>query len=148
MDIDYQTFEAGDFSCLPALSNGCAASIGYIADHIPRKDSVVVLASGIDAEGQSEVVGYILATVNEEGAFIHNVHVQEIYRRKGHATRLLDHLANAVEHGMGAGPIKLFVADNNANAVMCYLENQFVVEARIPNCREANVATLLMTRQI
>lgn len=147
MDIDYQTFEAGDFTCLPVMSNGCAASIGYIADHIPRKDSVVVLASGKDAEGQGEVAGYILATANEDGVFIHNVHVQESYRLNHIATRMLAHLAVNVDHGLGAYPIKLFVADNNAAALKCYFGAGFKLEARIPNCREANVATLLMTRQ-
>uniref|UniRef100_A0AB39CE28 N-acetyltransferase domain-containing protein n=1 Tax=Pseudomonas phage HRDY3 TaxID=3236930 RepID=A0AB39CE28_9VIRU len=145
MDIDYQTFEAGDFTCLPAMSNGCAASIGYIADHIPRKDSVVVLATGIDAEGKQEVAGYILATANHDGVFIHNVHVQEIYRRNYVATGMLTHLVDMVDHGMGSRPIKLFVADNNAAGIACYLANGFHQQARIPNCREANVATLLMT---
>jgi len=147
MDIDYQTFEAGDFTCLPAMSNGCAASIGYIADHIPRKDSVVVMASCKDANGQPEVVGYILATSNEQGTFIHNVHVQEVHRRKKVATRLLARLRGlVVERHNVLTPINLFVVEENFAAFACYLACGFQVRARIPNCKEANATTLLMTR--
>ena len=143
MDIDYQTYEAGDFTCLPVMSNGCAASIGYIADHIPRKGSVIILAQGKDAEGQWEVAGYILATVGDDGIFIHNVHVQELYRRNGVATNLLKIMYRMTEQS-GNYPIKLFVADNNEAAIKCYRAAGFAVESRIPNCREFGVATLLM----
>nr|DAF93382.1 MAG TPA: acetyltransferase [Myoviridae sp. ctshb19] len=146
MDIDYQTFEAGDFTCLPVLSNGCAASIGFIADHIPRKDSVVVLASGIDAEGQREVAGHILATANEQGIYIHTVNVMENYRRKGIATCMLAKVENLIDEGTANFPISLFTDSDNKAAVLCYIAAGFKITARIPNCRESGEVRLAMQK--
>lgn len=146
MDIDYQTFEAGDFSCLPVLSNGCAASIGFIADHIPRKDSVVVLASGIDAEGKQEVAGYIMATANDMGIYIHQVQVLEKFHRQGIASNMLSRIESLVWKGTAKYPIQLFTGEENEAAVQCYIKAGFSVMMRIPNCREARDVRLIMQK--
>jgi ribosomal protein S18 acetylase RimI-like enzyme len=146
MDIDYQTFEAGDFTCLPAMSNGCAASIGFIADHIPRKDSVVIMATGKDAEGQPEVAGHILATANEMGIYVHTVNVMENYRRQGIATRMLAEVERLIDLGTAQYPISLFTDNENVAAVRCYKSAGFTVALMIPNCRESGEIRLAMQK--
>lgn len=147
MDIDYQTFESGDFNCLLVMSNGCAESIGYIADHIPRKDSVTVMASCKNGETQEkEVAGYLLATANEQGVYIHNVHVQENYRRKGIATKMLKAVDNLIWEGTASYPIMLFTGEENDAAMRCYKSAGYTVALRIPNCRNSGEARIALRK--
>jgi ribosomal protein S18 acetylase RimI-like enzyme len=147
MDIDYQTFESGDFSCLLVLSNGCADSIGYIADHIPRKDSVLVVASHMNVEAQEkEVAGYVMATANEQGVYIHNVHVLENFQRKGIATKMLMEIEKLIWNGKAAFPITLFTDEENEAAMKCYAGAGFSVALRIPNCRNSGEARIALRK--
>lgn len=147
MDIDYQSFEAGDFSCLLVMSNGCADSIGYIADHIPRKDSVLVVASHKNDESQEkEVAGYIMATANKQGIYIHNVLVLEKFQRKGIATKMLVEIEKLIWNGKAAFPIMLFTGEENVAAMNCYAKADFSIALRIPNCRNSGEARIALRK--
>lgn len=147
MDIDYQTFESGDFSCLLVMSNGCADSIGYIADHIPRKDSVLVVASHKNVESQEkEVAGYIMATANDQGIYIHNVLVLDNFQRKGIATKMLMEIEKLIWEGSASYPIMLFTGEENKAAMKCYAGSGFSVALRIPNCRNSGEARIALRK--
>jgi len=147
MDIDYQTFESGDFSCLLVLSNGCADSIGYIADHIPRKDSVLVVASHKNIEAaEKEVAGYIMATANKESIYVHNVLVLDKFQRKGIATKMLMELEKLIWQERAEYPIMLFTGEENKAAMNCYAKAGFTIALRIPNCRNSGEARIALRK--
>ncbi len=147
MDIDYQAFESGDFSCLLVMSNGCADSIGYIADHIPRKDSVIVVASHKNVEtAETEVAGYIMATANDQGIYVHNVLVLENFQRKGIATKMLMEIEKLVWEGSASFPIMLFTGEANEAAMKCYAGAGFSVVLRVPNCYSSGEARIAMRK--
>lgn len=147
MDIDYQSFESGDFSCLLVMSNGCADSIGYIADHIPRKDSVLVVASHKNVESsETEVAGYIMATANDQGIYIHNVLVLDNFQRKGIATKMLMEIEKLIWEGTASYPIMLFTGEENKAAMNCYAGAGYTVALRIPNCRDSGEARIALRK--
>lgn len=147
MDIDYQTFESGDFSCLLAMSNGCADSIGFIADHIPRKDSVLVVASHYSSElPEKEVAGYIMATANNQGIYIHNVLVLEKFYRNGIASRMLLEIEKLIWQDRATYPIMLFTDADNEAAVGCYKKAGYTIALSIPNCRESGEVRLALRK--
>jgi ribosomal protein S18 acetylase RimI-like enzyme len=128
MDINYRIYGMGDFSCLPVISNGCADSIGYIADHIPRAGSITVVASV-----GGEVCGYVLATASNAGVYVHNVMTLEKYQRIGVATKMLEQIDEHIERTECRFPIMLHVMESNLGAVSCYRKAGFHVNVRIPN---------------
>lgn len=128
MDINYRIYGMGDFSCLPVISNGCADSIGYIADHIPRAGSITVVASVGD-----EMVGHILATASNDGVYVHTVMTLEKYRRMGAATKMLELIDNHVDGKVCRFPIMLHAVESNKGAVSCYRKAGYHVVVRIPN---------------
>jgi len=128
MDIDYRIYRKGDFSCLPVISNGCADSVGYIADHIPRDGSILVIASVGD-----EIAGYILATASNDGVYAHSVQTLEKYRRMGVASKMLEQIDDHIERKECCYPIMLHAMESNTGAVSCYRKAGFHVNVRIPN---------------
>ena len=128
MEISYQTYRMGDFTCLSILSNGCADSIGYIADHIPRAGSITLVASV-----ENEIAGYVLATASNAGVYVHNVQVVEKYRRKGIATKMLSMIEAHIANTECQFPIMLHAVESNKGAVSCYRKAGYRVSVRIPN---------------
>jgi ribosomal protein S18 acetylase RimI-like enzyme len=128
MDINYRIYQRADFTCLSIISNGCADSIGYIADHIPRAGSITVVASVGD-----ETVGYILATGSNDGVYIHNVVTLEKYQRLGVATKMLEQIDLLIERKECNFPIMLHAMEKNIGAVLCYRKSGYHVSVRIPN---------------
>jgi ribosomal protein S18 acetylase RimI-like enzyme len=147
MDIDYQTFMAGDFSCLHVMSNGCADSIGFIADHIPRKDSVIVVASHKNSESsEKELAGYIMATANNESIYVHNVLVLDKFQRKGIALKLLTEIEKLIWEGTASYPITLFTGEKNEAAMNCYAKAGFSIVLRVSNCCDSGDARIALRK--
>ena len=105
-------------------------------------------ASSIDAFGYYEddiLVGFIEFSKSFESVDIIDIVVEPTYRRKGIATKLLNHLINNNED---VDSIFLEVRDDNKDAIEFYLVNKF----KVINKREAyykdSVDALIMKRDV
>jgi GNAT superfamily N-acetyltransferase len=129
-------YEMNDFRCMDILKDTYKNEIGFIADHIPRAGSFLIVAhDGLDA------FGYIMATGSIDGTYVHLVNVHANFNRKGIATKMFKFLEYTIQYWRGVPgmkgkanyPVMLHCVGSNVAARELYKKLGLHTVCRIPN---------------
>lgn len=93
-----------------------------------------------------EITGYIIASLKNNGPYIHKFFVRKEYRNKSIGEKMLLFFENRIRE-KGYRTINLAVREDNERAIRFYMRNEFKISGKRADSTD-NSILLIMTREV